>query len=227
VIRQQMEGTRTALTEKLEKLETRLAEKVQETTTTIADTVESVSDTVENVSERVEGTVDAVKHTFDLKWQAEHHPWLLLGGAVLVGFVGTSLLLPPRRPEGRDREWDRERARQRDRQRGERQRERERERERQRQEARQEQPQHPAGGLFGALDHLLDLKKLGIGMAMGVVREMVAGSMPAAVANPLSDAVNRLTVKLGGQPLGTSEPDQETTHTPTPQQEHAFRESGD
>jgi hypothetical protein len=101
VIRQQMEGTRTALSEKLEKLESRLADKVQETTTTIADTVESVSDTVAEVSETVEGTVDAVKHTFDLKWQAEHNPWLLVGGAVLVGYVGTAMLQPSRRSNWR------------------------------------------------------------------------------------------------------------------------------
>ena len=42
MIRQEMEGTRASLAEKLEKLEHQVTEKVQAATTTVADTVETV-----------------------------------------------------------------------------------------------------------------------------------------------------------------------------------------
>src|SRR5262245_48335249 len=101
VIRQQMEGTRTALAEKLGKLEAEVTGKVQQATSSVAETVENVSETVDSVKETVEGTVDAVKHTFDLEWHARHHPWLLLGGAVFLGFVGGRMLAGPGRPRER------------------------------------------------------------------------------------------------------------------------------
>jgi len=212
VIRQQMEGTRTALAEKLERLEEQVTEKVQEATTTVADTVEAVSETVEGVKETVEETVDAMKHTFDLQWHADHHPWALMGGAVVLGFFGGRLLGgPPRRS-------------------------RERERYREPPVPPPAPPPQPApaptarekhedssGGWFGFLGREIGgLKKLGIGMAMSVLREVAAKALPTQVSAPLSEAVNSLTEKLGGQPLGVSQPGHAPTHeTPAPREEHA------
>jgi ElaB/YqjD/DUF883 family membrane-anchored ribosome-binding protein len=175
MIRQQMEGTRKDLAEKLELLEAQ-----------VSGTVEAVSETVENVKETVEETVDAVEHTFDLRWHAERHPWALMGGAVLLGFLGGSLLMRPRRRE---------------------------------REVRWYPPPPPpvppppakthesSGGLLGRIgEEVGDLKKYGVGMAMGVMREVVANALPTMVAPAVSEAVNHLTVKLGGQPLGESQP---------------------
>ena len=56
--RQEIEVTRSAITEKLAILE-----------------------------ERVEETVETVKHTFDLHYQMKQRPWLLLSGSLLVGYT--------------------------------------------------------------------------------------------------------------------------------------------
>jgi len=110
-----MEETRADLADKLEQLEkkvtgtvesvTDLVEKVPETVETvketIAETVSTVSDTVhqtvESVKDTVAGTVRSVKSLFDIPYQVDRHPWLMMGGSVLLGFLGGRLLLPRRR----------------------------------------------------------------------------------------------------------------------------------
>jgi hypothetical protein len=47
----------------------------------------SVEGIVENVKETVGETVEAVQRTFDLHHQMEQHPWLLFGGATVVGYL--------------------------------------------------------------------------------------------------------------------------------------------
>jgi F0F1-type ATP synthase assembly protein I len=190
VIRQQMEGTRTALSEKLEKLEAQVTEKVQSATESVAGTVQTVTDTVDKVSDTVGDTVEAVKNTFDLNYHAERHPWMLIGGAVVLGFVGSSLLLGSNR--SRDR-WERDRW-ERDRW--------ERDRRRAAEPMKPQKSQEEQPGFLGQLGHeLLDLKKIGIGMAMGLVRDVVAGAVPATISPMLSSAMNNLTQKIGGQPI--------------------------
>jgi hypothetical protein len=190
VIRQQMEGTRTALAEKLGQLEAQVTDKVQQATTTVAETVDNVSEAVDSVKETVDGTVEAVKHTFDLEWHAKHHPWLLLGGAVVLGFVGGRMLAGPGRP-----------------------------RERHHRAygpppppppppkpAPQKKSEEESGGVLGWVGNAADgLKKVGIGMAMGVLREVVTGALPAQIGPPLSSVMNGLTEKLGGEPLGVGQ----------------------
>jgi len=121
VIMDQMDATRKDLADKLEKLEekvtgtvatvTDLVEKVPETVTTvkdtIAETVSTVTDTVHNtveaVKDTVEDTVGAVTGTlrnlFNIPRHVDRHPWLMMGGSVLLGFLGGRLLLPRREPE--------------------------------------------------------------------------------------------------------------------------------
>jgi len=98
LIRQQMLETRTALSEKLEALQEQVLSTVEGTTKTVTETVqtvqEAVQDTVSTVSESVQGTVETVKETFDISRQVEKHPWLMVGGAVAVGFLGGRLLGP-------------------------------------------------------------------------------------------------------------------------------------
>jgi len=96
LIRQQMLETRTALSEKLEALQEQVLATVEGTTKSVTETVqtvqEAVQDTVSTVSESVQGTVETVKKTFDVSEQMRSHPWLMLGGAVAVGFLGGRLL---------------------------------------------------------------------------------------------------------------------------------------
>ena len=66
VIRQQMEDTKSQLTEKLESLECQ------------------VSDGVQSVTE-----------VFDLPLQIERHPWLAVGGSLFLGYLASEILHAP------------------------------------------------------------------------------------------------------------------------------------
>src|SRR3954463_14705512 len=110
VIRQQMEETRAALTDKLEVLE----HQVTETVTGAAETVEKVrhtvqeigsgavetvasvkhafQDTVQSVKDSVRETAETVSDTLDIRKQVENHPWAMMAGATAVGF-GVGMLV--------------------------------------------------------------------------------------------------------------------------------------
>ncbi len=66
VIRQQMEDTKLHLTEKLESLECQ-----------VSDGVQSVTD------------------VFDLPLQIERHPWLAVGGSLVLGYLASEILHAP------------------------------------------------------------------------------------------------------------------------------------
>jgi len=97
LIRDQMTETRTALTDKIDKLQEQVLGTVEGTTRTVTQTVEAVQeavqDTVGTVKDSVQETVDTVKNAFDLSEQMNKHPWLMLGGAVAVGYLGGRMLL--------------------------------------------------------------------------------------------------------------------------------------
>jgi hypothetical protein len=46
-----------------------------------------VEDIVENVKDTMDDTVTMVKQSVDLHYQTEQHPWLMLSGSVLVGYM--------------------------------------------------------------------------------------------------------------------------------------------
>src|SRR5438105_8802525 len=109
VIRDQMEDTRTSLTEKLETLEKKVASTVESATSNVAETVEAVKETVQETVSTVKDTVQdtvctvkstvregvgAVKDAFDICGHVERHPWVMLGGSIAVGYVLGRLLLP-------------------------------------------------------------------------------------------------------------------------------------
>src|SRR5262249_36903954 len=82
---------RASLVDKIEALE----EKVLGTVGTAQATVEH---TVESVKETVEDSVAAVKRTFDLQYQVEQRPWVLLGASVAAGY-GLGLVYASMRPD--------------------------------------------------------------------------------------------------------------------------------
>ena len=57
----------------------------------IAGTQASVAETVEHVKGTIGETVAAVQRTFDLPSQVEQHPWPMVGGALLAGYLLGSL----------------------------------------------------------------------------------------------------------------------------------------
>jgi len=115
-VRHNIEDTRAAMTEKLVMLEERIRETVAGAQTSVEEIVEDVGGIVENVKttvdttlatvrqsvadahtsmevivENVKGTVGdtvaTVQRTFDLPLQVEQHPWAMVGGALLVGYM--------------------------------------------------------------------------------------------------------------------------------------------
>jgi ElaB/YqjD/DUF883 family membrane-anchored ribosome-binding protein len=167
VIRGQMEETRSSLAGKLEALERTVIKPVETATHAVANTVEAAQE-----------AVTTVKETFDFRHHIQHHPWLAMGGAVLVGFIGGRLLTsanpplatgappPPSGPNGR---YEAQPA----------------------SSSREEE----GNGLFGAL------KGLAIGAAMGLLRDMVAKSAPQNLASDLVKWVDDATTRLGGKPV--------------------------
>jgi ElaB/YqjD/DUF883 family membrane-anchored ribosome-binding protein len=192
LIRQQMLETRTALTEKLETLEEEVAAKVKDTTDSVVETVETVKDTVENtvqtVSQTVENTVETVKETFDMSRQFEAHPWLFVGGAVAVGFIGGRILdnmgpSPiyrgdiPSEPSSEAVHF------------------------------RYQAPPAPSGPSWtGELTNALrpamsKLGKLAIGVTAGLIGEMIRESVPENLKPELGNVIDEVTVALGGKPV--------------------------
>ena len=204
VIRQQMEETRTSLTEKLETLEQQVVETVQGATSAVTETVENVKeavqDTVSTVKDTFQDTVETVKETFNLSRQVDRHPWLMFGGAVAVGYLGGRLLLPRgpsysysigRRP-GAGRSF--------------------RPPYRGAAHAPLGAPESEApptgtgeswlGSLAGRFESEINqLKGLAIGAVMSLVRDALAHSAPPEVGVQLAGVVDSVTEKLGGHPL--------------------------
>jgi ElaB/YqjD/DUF883 family membrane-anchored ribosome-binding protein len=211
MIEEKMKETREGLTQKLEQLEQQVVETVQNTTSAVSDTVESVKEvvegTVESVQNAVEETTEAVKKTFDLRLQVENHPWLMLGGSVAVGFVAGRLLeglMPPARATVRDAlpppssggvqtdggraYWYSDET------------------------APRREATPPAksasseNGWFDALTRQFapqidQLKSVAIGTVVGLVRDMVKQSLPQELGGRLSEMLDDVTKKAGGEPF--------------------------
>jgi ElaB/YqjD/DUF883 family membrane-anchored ribosome-binding protein len=184
VIRRRMEEKREALTAKLETLEQK-----------VVDSVSAVTQTVASVQEKVHEGVESVKGAVDVKAHVDRHPWLMLGGAVLGGFVLGDLLLATRRkaPEPRftltptpapDRVQENGR------------------------QQNGQQAAEPNGGsnwLHGFEPEIQHLKGLALGAALGTVREMLTAEVPPHMAAQLRDIIDAVTKKAGGDPLPSSD----------------------
>jgi cell division septum initiation protein DivIVA len=92
IIRQQMTETKSQLSDKLESLEHQVSDTVQSTGTAVNDTVAAVQKTVDSVTGAVQDAVQSVSNAFDVRRQFDRHPWLVLGGALVVGYLAYELL---------------------------------------------------------------------------------------------------------------------------------------
>jgi hypothetical protein len=210
VIREQMDDTRTALSEKLETLENQVASSVHGATTNVAETVEavkgtvtavtdSVQETVTSVKESVEETIASVKESvreswtsvkgmFDVPALVEAHPWAMLGGSIALGFFLEGVLKRPApRREGFVGSSQRPLP-----------------------------PDHVSGedrfdssrpaSTFAALLQTFEpeikrLKGLALGKLMCTIREMVVQAVPENIATQLTEVIDGFTQKLGGDLL--------------------------
>jgi ElaB/YqjD/DUF883 family membrane-anchored ribosome-binding protein len=197
LIKQQMGQTRSALTEKLETLETKVFGTFDSAANTVGQTVHEVGSTVretaENVRATMRETMSSVREAFDVSRQFHEHPWLLLGGSVVAGYVGgvvldnlehghmPSLPSPIRAeqllPQGSEV--------------------------RERLEA--EPPARRGGlGLFRELANAFapemeKLKAAAVGLALGLLRDKISEAIPPQIRENVSEAMDRVTAKLGGE----------------------------
>jgi ElaB/YqjD/DUF883 family membrane-anchored ribosome-binding protein len=201
VIRGQMEDTRTSLTDKLETLEQQVSDSVHGATSSVADTVEAVKDTVQDTVASVKETVTAVKESmrqgvsavkafFDIHEQANRHPWAVMGGAVVVGYVAGSLLSsavratrqkrstepigeqPPSPPTFRNG----------------------------RHEAPAAEVSSSGNWLRSFAPEIGKLKSLAVGALLNAVREQVQKAAPPDLRPSLNELFTSVTDKLGGVP---------------------------
>ncbi len=193
LIKQQMGQTRAALTEKLQTLENKVIGAIASTTDMVAQTVQDVGTTVRETSQNfrstMRDTLSSVRDAFDVSRQIHQHPWLMLGGSVLAGYVCGVVLdnlehgrlpsLPAAEqllPHGSEV----------------------------RQCLAKEQP--TARRIPGFLKALVDtfapeldkLKAAAVGMALGALRDKIGESVPSHMRADFTEMMDRITTKLGG-----------------------------
>jgi hypothetical protein len=192
VIRQQIDETRSSLTEKLETLEGQVRGTVQDAKSTVEDTIQNVKDSVHE-------TVATVKRTFDLNHQVRQHPWAMFGASVLAGYLAGNYLrpMPSHRPRWQGPSHDGHRG----------QRPSSASESWQGLSARQD---FAAGS--GATsswmnwfmnqfhDEIQQAKGLAVGAAVALARDFIKQSVPQ-LAPQIEELMNNVTSKLGGQPI--------------------------
>lgn len=214
VIRQQMEETRTSLTEKLETLETQVTQTVQQATEAVSDTVatikdtvqdtvtsvkDSVEDTVSTVKDSVSSGVETVKDYVDIRGYVEAYPWLTLGASVAAGYalgailtrrqdtssktVDIARMSESRLSESPSRTPHRNGGHQR----------------------RREEKSQASSWLSEFTPEISKLKGMALGALLGTAREMITKSMPGHMGQHLSQIVDNITTKLGGEPMSHSD----------------------
>ncbi len=92
MIREQMDETRSQLCGKLESLEHQVSQTVQSTGAAVNATVEAVQVTVETVTGAVQNTVHSIGNVLDVPRDVERHPWLAIGGSVVLGYLAAEFL---------------------------------------------------------------------------------------------------------------------------------------
>jgi len=96
-----IEDTRAVMTEKIDMIEDRVNETMEGTKATIDNVMEKVKGvqetidtaklTIDNILETIkhtmEETIERVKYTSTVIEQVDQNPWIMLGSAVLTGYV--------------------------------------------------------------------------------------------------------------------------------------------
>jgi len=202
-IEQEIDGTRSAITQKLEALEEKVRDTVQNAKETVEETIHSAKETVEEtittVKSSVEETVETVKRTFDLDYQVRVHPWPMLGASVLTGLAVGSLLGGRSRPTGyrqprthsRDGGTSRYSSPSPNYQTEER------------------PPSAPASSfaseILGKFDsEIQQIKGMAIGFLMSGIRDLVEQSVPQ-LKTEIHNVMDSITTKLGGTPVREAE----------------------
>lgn len=100
LIRHQINKTTVQLSEKLESLESQVSQSVQSASSAVNATVESVRQAVETVTDVIQGAAKSCSNALDVQRQVDKHPWLIVGGAVVVGYLAAEFLAKPTKDSG-------------------------------------------------------------------------------------------------------------------------------
>lgn len=200
VIRQQIEETRSSLTDKLETLENQVKDTVTNVTDTVKETIEGVQekvhDTVEAVTSTVHQTVDTMKRTFDIPYQVQRHPHGMTGGSLLVG-VALGYLLGGRRHRHHEERWEPAPARDPGLS----------------ESFRAASYAPPPGhreesqpGLFSKMlasfqPEIEKVKEVAVGTLMGLMRDSLKRALPPSLAANVEEIMDSVTRKAGGRPV--------------------------
>jgi ElaB/YqjD/DUF883 family membrane-anchored ribosome-binding protein len=198
-IHQEIDKTRSELTDKLQTLEDQVKDTVRNATEKVGGTIEQVTstvqETVESAKSTVSETVGAVRQTFDLKYQMEVRPWTMLAGSVCVGLLAGTLVGRQSRGRGLG-EWAssgyrglseslssagaaaQDYA----------------------QRAREQGPSFLSQLYHQFEPELNQVKEMAIGYAAGMFRDMIKQAVPA-LREQIDEVMNRATTKFGGQPI--------------------------
>ena len=101
VLERDIEDTRAVMTEKIDMIENRVNETMEGTKATIdnvmekvkgvQETIDTAKSTIDNILETIKHTIDEtierVKYTSTVIEQVDQSPWIMLGSAVLTGYV--------------------------------------------------------------------------------------------------------------------------------------------
>jgi methyl-accepting chemotaxis protein len=104
-IMKDIDDTHTAMNDKIGMIENRVHETIEGTQSTIDNvmdnvkrvqgTVEQTKSTLDNIlatiKDSVDETIERVKYTADLIEQVNQNPWIMFGGAILAGYVLSSI----------------------------------------------------------------------------------------------------------------------------------------
>lgn len=190
-MRQEIDNTRSAMADKLEALEDR-----------VMGTVQSAQETVEDSLQMAKDGVATVKRNFDIKYQVEQHPWVMVGGCFLAGLTLGSLVVRVRRRSrpAPDRlagnetplaESHRSFAEQRSNGSLD-------------SAAPPPRPQSLSANrpaFFGQFQEEIDkVKGMAIGYVMGLARDSIKDAVPQ-LASQIDDVMNSITTKLGSKPV--------------------------
>jgi len=219
-----MDDTRTSLADKIEALEDQVTDTVKEATTDVTDTVKTVKETVEEVTDDVKEAVSDVTHSvadtvedmahnvasfFDVTGHVRRHPWPVFGGAIFAGFI-VERLWPRRQSAAAPKRFQEPAslssiASAAD-----------------RMDAfgqaaapaaavEKPKPERATGWFW---DELRRLQGLAVSSVFGLARDVAARHLPEAIGKKVSDEFNRVTTRLGGEPI--EEPIDTTEKTPAP-----------
>ncbi|HZU37429.1 MAG TPA: hypothetical protein VFA18_16005 [Gemmataceae bacterium] len=192
VIRRNIDVTRSSLTEKLETLECQVKGTMEEARSTVEDTLQTARCTVENTMESVRSTVDhtvaAVKRTFDVRLQTEQHPWPMVGGSVVAGFVA-GVLVGRQLMATHERQPNLSRVN----------------------EPFVPPPSRPEPAAQGPSwvermaapfqSEIQEVKSLAVSTLFGVIRDLAKQAIPPNFHGQVEHIMNDLTTKFGGKPV--------------------------